>query len=379
MERERTRYLSRESKDLRMGYPSIFSFWLAREFSLNKDAAPDSEEYPDPRAMSEDEFNDCWLDLNKLEKEWGGYLDATLAEVLTPNQLRFYNAVDDRNFEDEEREEEDYNRECAEFAKKEKISLQKARKRVANRAVKKGMEEYDRKRWESLTFGQKIVDVISDILWFPVELVITALQPGSLQTDYPRVYSVFQATGNWLMMSLLVFLLLFPPCMMVHPVWGMRRLFLLLIVPTMLVMALYAPWYTILSMIPFWIFYAALSAITYGTGHPPTSWTAFWFWLWTIYPFVRGILHILQWEEGTEGKAAEPPGDQPPHGACIDLAGDDGGSPLRCEAREGEGQVSVDRVVGAYLLEVGMRFHHAVVGLWVMPAEHSHILGNCFR
>lgn len=92
--------------------------------------------------------------------------------------------------------------------------------------------------------------------------------------------------------------------MMVHPVWGMRRLFLLLIVPTMLVMALYAPWYAILSMIPFWIFYAALSAITYGTGHPPTSWTAFWFWLWTIYPFVRGILHILQWEK--ERKARLP-------------------------------------------------------------------------
>ena len=59
----------------------------------------------------------------------------------------------------------------------------------------------------------------------------------------------------------------------------------------------YTPWYTLLSLVPFWFIWAAASSIQYGSKHPPVAWTAFWFWLWTLYPICRGFGHILRWEE----------------------------------------------------------------------------------
>jgi hypothetical protein len=318
---ERTRYLKNESEGLRMGYPSHFALWVSMEFALDKDASPGSDEYPDPRKMSEDDFNDCWLSLNKVEKEWGGYLDGAIWEVLTPNQLKFYSAVEDRSFEDEERDEAEYNQECEDFAAKHRIPIERAKQRVTDRAVKNGMAEHDRKHWRSLSPIQKGQEVVRDILYFPFILAMNLLSPGEVRRMYPRLYSVFQGGGNWLMMGLLAFLLLLPPCVMAHPIGSMAQLSLLLIIPVMFVMVKYAPWYTMLSVIPFWIFYAAVSTIEYGTSHPSAAWRAFWIWLWTLYPLLRGIQLNLQWEEDRSDGVNNRPLVKHPHLLALTSAG----------------------------------------------------------
>ena len=272
-------------------HPSEMSRKMAERLALP------SGGYPDVWAMSQDEYDECyskwlsiWTDSQCDEDAIDGYL--------APDQIEFRNALEARFNKDMEDEDREYDKNYSALVD-EGFSPEKARKVASQRH-----QDYLHKRYSKETFSHRIKGSIMLALFFPVALVWNIWKPGIFRELYPRTRSVVQGVGNWLMMALLAFLLLFPPCVMAHPVWEMRQLFLILMIPTMFVAAIYAPWYIILSMILFWILWAAASAIRYGSGHPPTTWTALWFWMWTLYPFVRGILHILQWER--ERKAGLP-------------------------------------------------------------------------
>jgi hypothetical protein len=255
--------------------------------------------YPNVWAMSQDEYDEYyskWLlictDSQCDEDEIDGYLD--------PDQIRFHSALEARFNKETEDEDREYDKSYSALVD-EGLSPEKARK-IASEMNREYLEKLHVKR----TKGDAAWDADYKrmvALFFPVALVLNLFKPGILRDFYPRLYSAWHGVGNWLMMAVLPLLFLLPVCTIAYP-FGLKQIFLVAMVLLLFFWSMYAPWYTILTLVPFLFLYAATSAVIYGNRHTPVSWTAFCFCVWTLYPFVRGMGHFLGWEK--ERKAGLP-------------------------------------------------------------------------
>jgi hypothetical protein len=111
-----------------------------------------------------------------------------------------------------------------------------------------------------------------------------------------RSRSAVQGTANWAAFLVLASLLAVPAWFLATGGEEAGRLSLLLMVPTVLLMACYAPWYTLLTVFPFWILYGVASGIEHGTAYVGHAWMVGWFLAWSLYPVLRGMGHVLQWD-----------------------------------------------------------------------------------
>jgi hypothetical protein len=85
--------------------------------------------------------------------------------------------------------------------------------------------------------------------------------------------------------------------------------FIIISLATTILCAGYAPWYVIVGFVPFWFFYAAVTATCYGgwteggglisqqpiTGNAESVWIMSWFTAWLTFPLVKGIWHQWRW------------------------------------------------------------------------------------
>ena len=154
-----------------------------------------------------------------------------------------------------------------------------------------------RKRHERMTAWEKTREVLEDIVLFPLTIALNIVHPGIFRECYPKTRSGIQGAGNRLMMAVILLLLVLPPLVLLAGGYEEERLVWCLAIPTICLMACYAPWYTVVGLIPFWFFYAAVSAIAHGSHSESSQWTVAWFWAWSLYPLLRGMHHILKWED----------------------------------------------------------------------------------
>jgi hypothetical protein len=94
--------------------------------------------------------------------------------------------------------------------------------------------------------------------------------------------------------------------------------FIIISIATTIICAGYAPWYVIVGFVPFWFFYAAVTATCYGgwteggglisqqpiTGNAESVWIMSWFTAWLTFPLLKGIWHQWRWMQ--EARAGLP-------------------------------------------------------------------------
>jgi hypothetical protein len=137
-----------------------------------------------------------------------------------------------------------------------------------------------------------------------------------LTPPVPRSYLAIARTAwHGLMMAALPVLTVF--------LWQLARSgdrtfgeFVIVAFATMILCAGYAPWYVIVGFVPFWFFYAAVTAACYGgwteggglisqqpiTGNALSVWIMSWFTAWLTFPLLKGIWHQWRWrQEAREG------------------------------------------------------------------------------
>jgi len=291
---ERTAITSDEKDSTRLdadGCPIPMSMDMSMRFAFSGPSDGEvNNKYPNPWAMPLEQFQDClYGDFDDFKREWASYVPE---EALTPAQLKFYRAMEAR----EQKEAEDGQRRYEELAERNGTTPEEE----ARRLHREEWEEIERKRREGLTAWEKTRGVLRDIILFPLDFALCIVSPGHFRSTFPRTRSAIQGVGNWMMMATVAFLLLLPPWFLVTGSPLVEMTVWCLAIPTICLMACYAPWYTVVSMIPFWLFYAAVSAIAHGMQNESDQWVIAWFWAWSLYPLLRGMHHIMQWERERE-------------------------------------------------------------------------------
>ena len=133
-----------------------------------------------------------------------------------------------------------------------------------------------------------------------------------------RGRAVVQGGGNRLMAVVIPFLLVVPFLYLITGDNGVGTAAFWLEIPTLLLMVYYAPWYTVVGLLPFWLLYAAVSGIMHGPRAESPQRMAGWYWAWTVYPLLRGLFHIRRWEQ--ERKAGKPNHPTTRHPVALGVA-----------------------------------------------------------
>jgi hypothetical protein len=142
---------------------------------------------------------------------------------------------------------------------------------------------------------------------------------GPLQILSPTAWSLWHCTTNWLMAAVILVCL-------ASPIWGLITgnfdPMWLLVLPTLIVMARYAPLFTVVGLVPYWFLYAAVDGIIWGNNNSEYR-IAVWLFIWYLYPLLSGLRHIKGWEEERKlGLPLHPVSDHPyaTAAACIGTA-----------------------------------------------------------
>ena len=102
---------------------------------------------------------------------------------------------------------------------------------------------------------------------------------------------------NCLMVGVLALLIFLFPAYYLTENYNILRALAILAIPTLCLMALYAPWYTVLTLLPFMCI-AGWALEPNGTYMQTLGYC----WLWSLYALGRGIRHELHWmQEGIKG------------------------------------------------------------------------------
>ena len=118
-----------------------------------------------------------------------------------------------------------------------------------------------------------------------------------------RGRAVVQGGGNRLMAAVIMLLLALP---LLFLATGDRRIegtVMLLAIPETLLMLVYAPWYTLLGLVPYWYAWAAIHGRWHGSYTSERS-IVMGIWVWSLYPLLRGLCHNARWER--ERKTGKP-------------------------------------------------------------------------
>lgn len=132
-----------------------------------------------------------------------------------------------------------------------------------------------------------------------------------------RGRAVVQGGGNRLMAAVIMLLLALP---LLFLATGDRRIegtVMLLAIPETLLMLVYAPWYTLLGLVPYWYAWAAIDGLAYGSYTSERS-IVMGIWVWSLYPLLRGLCHNARWER--ERKAGKPNHPTTRHPVALGVA-----------------------------------------------------------
>lgn len=312
---ERTAITSDEKDSTRLdanGCPILMSMDMCTRFAFS--GPSDGEvwnKYPNPWAMPLEQFEDLlYGDFDDFKSDWASYVPK---EALTPAQLKFYRAMEAR----EQKLVEDEQRRYEELAERNGTTPDEEERRHCREECK----EIGRKRRERMTAWEKTREVMEDIVLFPLTIALNIVHPGIFRESFPRTRSGIQGVGNGIMMVVVAFLILLPPWFLVTGSHFVERLIFCLAIPTICLMACYAHWYTVVGLIPFWFFYAAVSAIAHGSHSESSQWTVAWFWTWSLYPLLRGLHHILKWEDERKRRLPNHPVTKHPVALAVASAG----------------------------------------------------------
>jgi hypothetical protein len=239
------------------------------------------------RILADNEV-DGWIHAKNVR-----YLETGIVDVrsLTDAQLEHYYALLEEALEDSQR------------LGNRLTQTDKAAWRVLRREDRRRSQERE-KRWQRPLERLKRAGI--RVLAAPIEVLIWIFDVFSsgnegVGVSGRRSRTVIQGAGNWLM-AVTVIALLIVPLLTATGICDLRPTACLLL-PTACLMSIYAPWYTILGTLPFWVFYAAVTSITFGlSDRPSVQWEAAWIFLWYLYPLVRGFFHIMQWDRERKAK-----------------------------------------------------------------------------
>jgi len=140
---------------------------------------------------------------------------------------------------------------------------------------------------------------------------------GFLQARYPKAWSAWHRSMNQIMAVVIGLLFLVPLYSLVS---GDYHRALVLAVPTTLVMAYYAPLYTVVGLIPYWVVWSAIMAITdiYNDGLLVVA-----LFTWYLYPLIKGLCRLYEWEQERKFGLPLHPVSKHPYAvaaACIGTA-----------------------------------------------------------
>jgi tetratricopeptide (TPR) repeat protein len=234
-----------------------------------------------------------------MYKRWYSWVDGARVKpsYLTARDRRAYESILEREAEEDKEIEEMEEEDKEMLSRPDNAAL--AQEYLAHPDQESGRKAYvkmlERERRRKQTPWENAKESFWDIALFPITAILSIRYPKLFRTTYPKSAAGFRRMGNGAMLAVLVSLAAISPFYLLTGSDLFRTLSLALLLPTILVMATYAPWYTLLTMIP--------AAILYGATAPPGDHgdrIFVWFWAWSLYALGRGIYHVVKWEKESQ-------------------------------------------------------------------------------